>query len=144
MKKIFTGLLCLLILANISAQSNTKSKTSIPKVLKEETLKDKCSGKTMYRVTLKDGSQEKICENSDGQWFVHMVLTKDKGPYTKEEAIRKAYEIDKNGTAASEKLGAAVAGVALAHHAASKPTPKTSINLTKTSTSKSSINLNKK
>jgi hypothetical protein len=81
-----------------------------PKVAKEELLKDKDHDKSMYMIVFKDGCKGKLCQSPDGQWWVHFVIGKDKGPFTKQEALVKLYEIDKKGSEGMQKLGAVMVG----------------------------------
>ena len=100
--------LIILLMAQTFGYSQTNTtKIVVPKTLKEEKIKTH-GDKTTYLITLKDGNKEKICQSTDGTWWIHMALTSDKGPYTKAEALQKAYEIDVKGSAGAEKTGAAL------------------------------------
>jgi hypothetical protein len=110
-KRNITILFCLIILANVSAQS----KTAAPKVLKEEKITDKHTDRiATYKITFKDGIEDKICQKTDGKWWVLITFTKDDGPYeTKDAAIQRAYSRTKGASDAGQKVGTAAAGAVI-------------------------------
>ena len=80
------------------------------KVIKEEKLSDKDHDKTMYKITFKEGKDGKLCQDPNGKWWVHFVIGKDKGPFSKEEALSELHRIAVEGGAAAGQVGAGVAG----------------------------------
>ncbi len=131
MKKYFTGILSVLICVSIYAQTTTAKKTTTPKVTKEEKKEDSNSSKygdrTKYQITYADGTTGKLYQaKADGKWW-GSALYHDKGPFTKDEAVKWLYNYEQEKNAVK---GAAVVGAgAVVTHQVTKSTPKTSINL---------------
>jgi len=107
MKKVI-GIMFMSGIVLLSSSFQTQKPAYV--VTKEEALKTKDHDRTMYQITFKDGIKGKICQSSDGKWWVHRVIGSDRGPFSKDEATALMYKTAKEGGESAEKVGAGAAG----------------------------------
>jgi len=103
-RNIMNLLLAFILFANcLYAQKTAYTVTN------EEKVQDSHSDRTTFRITFKDiGECGRVCQKSDGTWWVLIRLTKDDGPYaTKDLAIKRLYDRSSRAANAGTKAGQA-------------------------------------